>query len=151
MVRASPERTACYVNNATMPSFTVRLSESLFEAAEILRKRAGRHYRSKSEYVQNLIRYDAQTQRDHLLTAEWAALSGYERDALDAALLRQVQSGEGIRGSWLEARIEEIVTRLLAEQRNPSVQAVAGELARVTLDELRQSQTPNRERGPSNR
>jgi len=86
---------------------TIGFSPDLLEAAEILRKR--RRYRKISEYIQGLARYDAQTQREHAFSAEWAALSPAERDLLDAAFLKQVKAGEGIRGSWLEARIYEII------------------------------------------
>lgn len=106
---------------------TITLSDDLHEAAELLRK--ARKYRTTTEYVQGLIRYDGQSQREHHLTAEWAALSGYERDRLDAAILRQVQSGKGVRGSWLEARIEEIVKRHLAAGETPMTKQVAAELA----------------------
>jgi Arc/MetJ-type ribon-helix-helix transcriptional regulator len=108
--------------------FTVTLSDDLHEAAEMLRK--ARKYRSLSEYVAALVRYDGQSQREHHLTAEWAALDGYERDRLDNAILRQVKSGEGLRGSWLEARIAEIVKKHLAEGKTPSTKEVATELAR---------------------
>jgi Arc/MetJ-type ribon-helix-helix transcriptional regulator len=107
---------------------TITLSDDLAEAADLLRKR--RRYRSASEYIQGLIRYDGQSQRDHHLTAEWAAFSPYERDALDAAILRQVKSGKGVRGSWLEARIEEIVKAHLAGGGKPATKDVAAELAK---------------------
>jgi Arc/MetJ-type ribon-helix-helix transcriptional regulator len=108
--------------------FMVNVSEDLYAAADLLRKR--RRYRSLSEYVVGLIRYDGQSQRDHLLTGEWAALTGAERDALDLAILRQVESGKGVRGSWLEARIEAIVKAHLAEHgAAPTTQAVASALA----------------------
>ena len=106
---------------------TITLSDDLFTASEHLRKR--RRYRTASEYIQALIRYDGQTQREHHLTAEWAALSPYERDALDAAILRQVNSGEGVRGSWLEARINAIVQERLEAGRTPETREVATELA----------------------
>jgi hypothetical protein len=80
------------------------------EDPEILRKR--RRYRKISEYIQGLARYDAQTQREQCLSAESAALSPAERDVLDAAFLKQVKAGEGTRGSWLEARIYEIIMQV---------------------------------------
>jgi Arc/MetJ-type ribon-helix-helix transcriptional regulator len=108
--------------------FTITVSDDLYQAAELLRK--SRKYRSLSEYVAALIRYDGQSQREHHLTAEWAAFTGWERDRLDAAILKQVQSGKGIRGSWLEARIAEIVKKHLAAGKTPSKKEVAEELAR---------------------
>jgi Arc/MetJ-type ribon-helix-helix transcriptional regulator len=108
--------------------FTISMSDDLFEAAELLRKR--RKYRTQSEYIAGLVRYDGQSQRDHLLTAEWAALSGYERDALDAAILQQVKTEKGVRGSWLEHRIEEIVKRYYeAGKEPPTIKEVATHLA----------------------
>jgi Arc/MetJ-type ribon-helix-helix transcriptional regulator len=106
---------------------TVTLSEDLQQAAELLRKR--RKYRTFTEYVQALIRYDGQTQREHQLTGEWAALTGYERDRLDNAILRQVESGKGARGSWIEATIEEIVLRHMKAGQPPNAKEVAAELA----------------------
>jgi len=106
---------------------TITLSDALHTASDLLRKR--RKYRTLSEYFAALARYDGQSQREHHLTAEWAALSGYERDALDAAILRQVESGQGLRGSWLESRIEEIVKRHLAAGHTPATKEVAAELA----------------------
>lgn len=112
---------------------TITLSEDLAQAAELLRKR--RKYRTMSEYLAALVRYDGQSQREHHLTAEWAALTGYERDRLDAAILRQVQSGEGLRGSWLEALIQEIVARRVAAGgAPPTTREVAAELAQRIAD-----------------
>src|SRR4030095_15321216 len=48
-------------------------SPFLLESMEILRNR--RRYRTLSEYAQGLVRYDAQTQRDHTLSSEWASLN----------------------------------------------------------------------------
>lgn len=107
--------------------FTVTLSDDLYEAMLILRKR--RKYRGKSEYLTALIRYDGQAQKEHLLTSEWAALSPPERDQLDAAILRQVKSGKGVLGSWLEATISDIVRAHVAAGRTPNVKQVALEVA----------------------
>lgn len=95
------------VEHKTSESSTIGFSPDLLEVAEVLRKR--RKYRKLSEYIQGLARYDAQTQRDHTFSADWAALSPKERDMLDANLLKQVLAGEGKRGSWLEARIYDII------------------------------------------
>lgn len=106
---------------------TITLSDDLYSAAEHLRQR--RRYRTFSEYFQGLVRYDGQSQREHHLTAEWAALSPYERDRLDSAILRQVMSGNGLLGSWLEAKIAEIVKANLAEGKTPEKRDVAAQLA----------------------
>jgi Arc/MetJ-type ribon-helix-helix transcriptional regulator len=106
---------------------TITLSDSLAEAAEMLRKK--RRYRSASEYIQGLIRYDGQTQKEHHLSAEYAAMSPWERDRLDDAILRQVQSGKGVKGSWLEARIREAVKSLSDKNgRAPTEDEVVEEL-----------------------
>lgn len=109
--------------------FSVTLSDDLYEAAEILRKR--NKYRGLSEYFQGLTRYDGQSQREHFLTSEWAALSGEERDLLDKGILERVKKGEGVRGSWLIHRIEAIVEAyLLKHGKAPDPKEVAGRLAR---------------------
>ena len=105
----------------------ITLSDDLFEVMEILRKR--RKYRTPSEYIQGLIRYDGQSQKEHHLTAEWAAITGYERDRLDAGILNLVKTGKGRLGSWLEARIEAIVKEQLAAGKTPTKKAVAQALA----------------------
>ncbi len=107
---------------------TITLSDDLYAAAELLRKR--RKYRTLTEYIAGLIRYDGQSQKEHHLTAEWAALSGYERDRLDTAILRQVESGQGLHGSWLENTIEDIVKKHLAAGETPGTKEVAAELAK---------------------
>jgi metal-responsive CopG/Arc/MetJ family transcriptional regulator len=112
---------------------TITLSDDLHAAANLLRKR--RKYRTLSEYFAALARYDGQSQRDHHLTAEWAAMSGHERDRLDAAILRQVETGKGVRGSWLEARIDECVKRHLAAGQTPTTTEVAVELAQKIAEE----------------
>lgn len=88
----------------------IGFSPDLLDATEILRQR--RRYRTISEYIQGLARYDAQTQREHALSADWAVLSPSRRDQLDAGFLMQVKAGEGTRGSWLEARIYEIIMQV---------------------------------------
>lgn len=114
---------------------TVTLSDDLHEASELLRRK--NRYRTLSEYIQNLVRYDAQSQREHLLTAEWAALSPAERDMLDARLLALVKSGKGVRGSWLEARIEAIVTRIFDERgANMTKAQIVEMLAREIIQDM---------------
>jgi len=106
---------------------TITASDELAEAIEILRRR--RHYRTISEYFVALARYDGQTQREHHLTNEWAALTGYERDRLDAGILRLVQGGKGIRGSWIEACIDESIKRHLDAGHTPTAKEVAADVA----------------------
>lgn len=93
--------------------FLVTLSNELGETAEILKKR--NRYRTLSEYVNGLIRYDAMVQRPHRLSKEHATMTLSERDMLDADLLKQVKTGKGLRGSMFEARVEEAVRKLTEE------------------------------------
>ncbi len=112
---------------------TVTLSDDLGEVESILRKR--RHYRSGSEFFQGLLRYDAQTQMDHPLTAEWAAFSPEERDMLDAALLTQVKTGEGVKGSWFKAAIRDAVKEWIDENRDlPHTKDIAVMLAKKIIE-----------------
>ena len=108
--------------------FSITLSDDLYEAVKILMKR--RKYRTLTEYLAALARYDGQSQREHHLTAEWAAMEGHERDALDARILALVQSGKGVTGSWLEARIATIIKEHLAHDHVPTKKEVATQLAR---------------------
>jgi hypothetical protein len=112
-------------------------SDDLYEAAELLRER--RMYRNVSEYLAGLVRYDAISQREHLLTAEWAALGGHERDLLDAGLLEKVKSGETVRGSWLKAQIHDIVKEIYGRdpEKPPTIPEVAKELGRKLSAECR--------------
>jgi hypothetical protein len=107
---------------------TITLSDDLFEAAELLRKKH-KLYRTISEFVQGFIRYDGLTQKEHHITAGWASLTGYERDRLDAGILARIKSGEAVHGSWLENRIEAIVKRHTESGRTPTAKEVAAELA----------------------
>lgn len=112
--------------------FLVTLSEDLGKAAEILKKQ--NRYRTLSEYVNGLIRYDAMVQRPHRLSKEHAAMTAYERDALDADLFKQVKSGKGAKGSMFEARIEEAVRRLVEETGMiPTKNEVAERLAKDSM------------------
>jgi hypothetical protein len=117
-----------------MPRPSITFSDALFAAAKILSKR--RKYRGIPEYLNALVRYDGQTQRDHVLTDEWAAMDAAERDRLDEAILRQVKTGKGVRGSWLEARMEAIIRKIMAERTEPpTVKEVTHELARAIAEQ----------------
>lgn len=107
------------------------LTNALDEAAEILLRR--RHYRDFPEYVRSMIRYDGQTQMDHHLTAEWAAMTGEEQDRLDEGILAMVKAGKKVRGSWLLSRLEiitDIVWAFVESGQKPSPELVAKELAK---------------------
>ena len=106
------------------------------DAAELLRKKKGRTYRTLSEYIAALVRYDGMSQREHSLTAEWAALTGYESDRLDQGILALVQEGQGTKGSWLTHEIERIIERMLATNTVPTPEAVKTELARAVVKKL---------------
>jgi hypothetical protein len=71
-----------------------------------------RNSRTLSEYIQGLARYDAQSQKPHAFSAEWAAFSPTERDQLDANLLKGVKDGTKGRGSWLPARIRDLIMKV---------------------------------------
>lgn len=103
-------------------------SDPLAKAAK--RRRKDLKYRTDSEYHAALVRYDCQTLKDHHISQEFAALDGWERDRLDAAILRQVESGKGIHGSWLEARIDASVKKHLDAGHVPTPKQVASDLAR---------------------
>lgn len=107
---------------------TITFSDALYKAADILRSR--RRYRTLTEFLTALVRYDAQTQKDHVFTEEWASLNGDERDRLDAGLLAMVESGKGVRGSWLIAQIGEIIDIVWSQEERPDPDSVAKELAK---------------------
>lgn len=108
------------------------LSEPLAKAAK--RRRKDLKYRTDSEYIAGLVRYDCQTQKEHHISQEFAALDGWERDRLDAAILRQVESGVGIHGSWIEARIDASVKKHLDAGHVPTPKQVASDIARDIAD-----------------
>lgn len=108
---------------------TITLSDDLNTVAEIRRKQLG--YRTKREYVEGLIRYDGITMKEHRVTAIWAAMDGHERDAMDAAILRQVKSGrDGEHRSYLEAEIRRAVAELQMTGVDPTTQAVAKKVSK---------------------
>lgn len=117
-----------------MPTrFSVTLSDELHEVARILRRR--NHYRTLTEYFEGLIRDDGQGRREHRLTAEWAELSGDERDALDKAILRKVRSNDTTSRAWLEAKIEACIMRHVQNGKEPASQQVAEEVAKEIAEE----------------
>lgn len=92
-----------------------------------------RRYRNLTEFVTALIRFDAQTLREHVMTEEWAALSPVERDRLDAGLLERVKQWKPARGSWLMAKLQiiiEIICDFNSVGHKPTPEEVAKELAR---------------------
>lgn len=108
--------------------FLVTMSDELFRAMELRRKKL-KVYRSPSELVNGLVRYDCEVQKEHYVSGNYASLSPSERDHLDAAILEQVESGKGIRGSWLEKRIKEAVAKVSQETgREPTKEEVLQEL-----------------------
>lgn len=108
--------------------YYVSLSGELLEAAELLRAR--RKYRSASEYMAALIRYDALTQQDHLFSGEWAALAPAERDKLDANLLAQVKAAKSARGSLLRKLIYEAIKAMNGpDAKTPTIEEVIKKMA----------------------
>ena len=109
-------------------------SPFLLKAMELLRIR--HKYRTLSEYVQGLVRYDAQTQRDHTFSTEWASLNPREQSLLDAALLDLVKSGEGLNGKVIGAYMREFVQKAFAAGKpEPTVEQVAVALGRTIGEE----------------
>ncbi len=64
-------------------------------------------YRTKTEYLVGLIRYDLLTRKPHTATAGISELSRAEQDRIDDEIARMFQSGETLNGSWFEHRVKE--------------------------------------------
>ncbi len=116
--------------------FTVNISDELYEAMQILKKR--NRYRSDSEIVCALIRYDAQCQKEHYLTIAWAAMTPAERDLLDKALLKQVKSGAGIRSSWIDSKIKEAAkNHIKSHGTEPTTHDIGAQLAKDIVEQAK--------------
>lgn len=110
---------------------TITLSDELAELAEIRRKNC--HYRTLPEYFIGLVRYDGITQKEHLLSEEWAALTPVERDTLDASLLDKVKAGVGEGGSLLKKLAYDAVMEINgAGAKEPRITAVIRKVAEIS-------------------
>lgn len=135
IVRAAYFRVA-FIHNAIhnrlspMPQrISAVLSDPLYEIAKELRKR--NRYRSWPEVLQGFLRYWALTQADHHLSTEWAAMTGPERDALDAGLLEALRNKEVTKGSWLKSEIFAAVDEWIRENESyPRTKPIAEKLAK---------------------
>jgi hypothetical protein len=87
---------------------SLKLSASLKAAADLRAKRLG--YRSRSDYIRNLMRYDMLVQGGHDVTLPLSKLEPAVQDRIDAELLSLTERGEGQRGQLLARLIERVVT-----------------------------------------
>ena len=79
-------------------------------------------YKSLSEYVLGLVRYDLLTRRQHAATAGIAELPRSEQDKVDDELAALFAKGETLGGSWFEARLQEAVQDAgLPEEEKPRI------------------------------
>ncbi len=115
--------------------FTICLSDNL---AAIQREIIHRErYRSHSECYASFLRHWALVQQRHVTTGNMASLPATERDALDAELREQVETGRGKKGSWLKARIyEAIKAKLGPDAKSPTIEQVMIRLPQVIRREL---------------
>ena len=103
------------INNPMQsPTKSLRLPADLAEAAEIRAKLLG--YKSWTDYLKALIRYDLMIQGPHTITLPISHSRPEEQDALDADLLERCRNGEGTRGQWLEKAIERIAGPAKADE-----------------------------------
>ncbi len=118
-----------------LEKFTVCICDDLFAIErEIMRRE---RYRSHAECYASFLRHWALIQQPHKATAKLTALPAGERDALDAQLRRQVETGMGKKGSWLKVRIYETIKQKLGpEAKSPTVDQVMIRLPQVVRAEL---------------
>ena len=76
---------------------TFRLSHPLVEALELRSAHLG--YRSATELIEALCRYDCATQSAHGVTTTWAKLTPQEQDELDERLLERVKAKRGMKAT----------------------------------------------------
>lgn len=107
--------------------FTIQLSDDqLAMAKECMRRE---RYRSLSEVFASFIRHWALTQQPHTMTGPWAALEPDERDLIDQHLRRLVEENAPQKGSWLNARIYELIKEIKGpEATTPTVKQIAAKL-----------------------
>lgn len=119
-----------------MERFTIQLPDDLVPIAKECIRRE--RYRSMSELFASFIRHWAVSQQPHSMTGEWAALDGAERDEIDAKLRAMVESGEGIKGSWIKKVIYDAIKELNGpDAKSPTVDQVLMRLPKVAKEKLR--------------
>ena len=118
-----------------MERFTIQLPDDLVPIAKECIRRE--RYRSMSELFASFIRHWAVSQQPHSMTGEWAALDGAERDAIDAKLRAMVESGEGIKGSWIKKVIYDAIKELNGpDAKTPTVDQVLMRVPKVAKEKL---------------
>jgi|GEM_PF-3367977 len=118
-----------------MPRVTINISEDLLAVLETIKVRE--RYTSPSEVVHSFLRHWALSQQEHRLTGEWARLSGQDRDALDAGLLKLVKAGKSKKGSWLKAQIYGAIKEAHgADAKSPTIDQVLSVLPDVLRREI---------------
>lgn len=108
------------------PKESIRLGAALREAVGIRAEKLG--YKSWSDYVRGLMRYDLMVQGGHDVTLPIAGLDATTQDKLDGELLKLTKRGEGRRGQ-LFTRLIEKVTNDGAEANG---QTVADKIREIT-------------------
>lgn len=83
-----------------------KLPADLDAAASLRAKALG--YRTLTDYIRGLIRYDLLVQGAHTVTLPISHMPLSEQDRVDAKLLRLTQDGEGERGQLLQRIIERV-------------------------------------------
>lgn len=106
---------------------TIQLSDDQVAIAKECMRRE--RYRSLSELFASFLRHWALTQQPHALTGEWAALDADERDAIDQRLRQLVESNTAEKGSWLNARIYDLIKEIHGpEAKSPTIKQVVAKL-----------------------
>jgi len=102
---------------------TINLNDDLLAIEKEIMRRE--RYRSHTECYESFLRHWALSQQEHAITGGWSGLEPEELDTLDAGLRSLVESGIGKKGSWLKARIYDVVKELNGEQaKTPTVDQV---------------------------
>ena len=95
-------------------SKSLRLPADLAEAAEVRASQLG--YRSWTDYLKGLMRYDLMVHGSHFVTLPISLESLHKQDHLDAELLENCKKGVGVRGEFLKRVLEEVVGPEKAEE-----------------------------------
>lgn len=86
-------------------------SDDLNDACEIRRKRCG--FKTRSDYLQSLARYDVACNVPHRHSAGWDKLKPAERDAMDAQLLADAKANKRPMVSSTKQRCHAVVQQLM--------------------------------------
>lgn len=128
-------RCASYSTLDIMERFTIQLPDDLVPIAKECIRRE--RYRSMSELFASFLRHWAVSQQAHAMTGEWAAMDGPERDKIDAGLRDLVESGKGIKGSWIKAIIYDAIKEINgADAKSPTVDQVLAMMPKAAKKKL---------------